>query len=217
METEIDHILKYAITLFTIINPLGIIPIFISMTKDYDLKELKTVSKSCALAVIITLIISLVIGQKILNFFGISIASFRIGGGLLIFTMAFSMISAKASSAKINRSELREHEESSDGTELGIVPLAIPLLAGPGAISTSIIHAQNFTGFDLWAGAIFVIVLIGVFILFSFRYSRIIGEKLGVIGLNVLTRIMGIILLALAIEMIAGGIKEILPVLKGVV
>ncbi|MCK5883126.1 MAG: NAAT family transporter [Bacteriovoracaceae bacterium] len=214
METAIDHILKYGITLFTIINPLGIIPIFLGMTKDHGLLELKKISKSCSIAVIITLIVSLVIGQKIINFFGISIASFRIGGGLLIFTMAFSMISAKASAAKINRSEIREQEASD--TELGIVPLAIPLLAGPGAISTSIIHAQRFNTVTHWLGAIGVIVTIGLFILLSFRYSRKIGERIGVIGLNVLTRIMGIILLALSIEMIAGGIKEILPVLKGI-
>lgn len=213
MEQATDQILKYAITLLSIINPLGILPIFLSMTNGLKLPIIKKVSKSSSIAVVITLSISMIIGQKLLNFFGISIASFRIGGGLLIFTMAFSMISARTNSMKISQKEIQEQEDSAN--EIGIVPLAIPLLAGPGAISTSIVHSQNFTTMFHWLGALLVILIIGSFIFLAFRYSRIISDKLGLIGLNIMTRIMGIILLALSIEMILGGIKDIIPILKG--
>ena len=109
-----------------------------------------------------------------------------------------------------------EIEEMQDLRELGIVPLAIPLLSGPGAISTSIIHAKSFSSPLHWVGAISSVILIGILVRFILAYSKRIGEKLGTIGQNVMTRIMGIILLAISIEMIIGGIKEILPILKGI-
>jgi multiple antibiotic resistance protein len=98
--------------------------------------------------------------------------------------------------------------------EIGIIPLAIPLLSGPGTISTSIIHAKNFTTSTHWIAAVIMVILVGFLIKIILSYSEIIGEKLGQIGLNVMTRIMGLILLSMAIEMIASGIKEIMPILK---
>ncbi len=211
MELAIEHILKFAITIFTTMNPLGAIPFYLSMTKDQEEEGLKHVRRACSLAVFVILMVSMLLGEKLLAFFGISLASFRIGGGLLIFTMAFGMISAKAAANKMTSSEIREQSQTD---EIGIVPLAIPLLAGPGTISTTIIHAQQFTTIYHWVGATLVSVLFGLLILYILAYGRKIGEKLGVTGLNVFTRIMGIILLALAIEMIIGGLKEIIPILK---
>lgn len=211
MEQMIEQILKFAITIFTTMNPLGAIPFYLSMTKDLEEKDLVTLRRVCSIAVTITLLVSMLIGEKLLGFFGISIASFRIGGGLLIFTMAFSMISAKASATKLNSSEIREQIRAE---EIGIVPLAIPLLAGPGTITTTIIHAQHFTSIYHWIGASLVCVAFGFLVLYILAYGRKIGDKIGVLGLNVFTRIMGIILLALSIEMIVGGLKDIIPILK---
>ena len=146
--------------------------------------------------------ISLVFGQPILNFFGIGIDSFRIGGGILIGSMAFSMLSAKP---KINEAEM----ENTKITEIGIVPLAIPLLSGPGAISTSIIHAEHFDTTVHWIGSAVAIFLIGIAIKLLFKFSRPIGKKLGQVGVNVMTRIMGLILMSLAVEFVVGGLKSI--------
>ena len=213
MNQAFEDTLKFSITLISILNPIGIIPIFLDLTKRNSESQILKIAQSCSIAVVITILISLVAGQYVLEFFGISIASFTIGGGILLSSMAFSMIQATSSNAKINDTEI---EEMQDLRELGIVPLAIPLLSGPGAISTSIIHAKSFSTIYHWVGVVLSVILIGLLVRYVLSYSKKIGEKLGTIGQNVMTRIMGIILLAIAIEMIIGGVKEILPILKGI-
>lgn len=208
---DTSDVIKFGITLLSIINPLGAIPVFLGFTKNHKNLNIKKVSYTTSIAVITTLLVSLFLGQTLLNFFGISIASFTIGGGLLLFTMAFSMISAHQSNAKINTEEIRSFDFE---REIGIIPLAIPLLSGPGAISTSIIYSKGFSHISHWMGAVIVILIIGLIIKMILSYADKIGDKLGQIGLNVMTRIMGLILLSMSIEMIAGGIKEIMPILK---
>ena len=214
MNQAFSDVVKFSITLISIINPLGAIPVFLGFTKNHKNLNIKNVTNTCATAVTITILISLLFGQMLLNFFGISVASFTIGGGFLLFTMAFSMISGQQSTSKINTEEIRSFDFE---REIGIIPLAIPLLSGPGAISTSIIHAKNFTTTAHWVIAIVMVVLIGILIKIILSYAENIGERLGQIGLNVMTRIMGLILLSMSIEMIAAGIKEILPALKGAI
>ncbi len=209
MESLLTDTLKFGLALLSIINPLGAIPIFLAITRENSEEEIKKISSTCSMAIFVTIIISLLIGQKILLFFGISIASFRIGGGFLLFTMALAMIKAKNSSAKLNREEM----ESYDPTEVGIVPLAIPLLAGPGAISTSIIKAEALSGIYSWISIALIVLFISIIVKFVLRFSRTIGEKMGNLGLNVMTRIMGLILMALAIEFVTGGLKDIFPAL----
>ncbi|MBC7713112.1 MAG: NAAT family transporter [Rhizobacter sp.] len=212
MNPAISDILKFSITLISIINPLGAIPVFLGFTKHHKNLNTRNVTNTCSAAVGITILVSLVCGQALLNFFGISVASFTIGGGLLLFTMAFSMISGHQSTTKINNEEMKSIDFE---REIGIIPLAIPLLSGPGAISTSIIHAKNFTTPTHWIAGIVVVILISLIVKITLSYAEKIGEKLGQIGLNVMTRIMGLILLSMSIEMIAFGIREILPALKG--
>ena len=214
MNHAFSDVVKFSITLISIINPLGAIPVFLGFTKNHKNLNIKSVTNTCATACTITILVSLLFGQLLLNFFGISVASFTIGGGFLLFTMAFSMISGQQSTTKINTEEIRSFDFE---REIGIIPLAIPLLSGPGAISTSIIHAKNFTTTAHWVIAIIMVVLIGIFIKIILSYAENIGERLGQIGLNVMTRIMGLILLSMSIEMIAAGIKEILPALKGAI
>lgn len=199
---------KFGITLFSVLNPLGAIPIFLSLTKNNSDQEIKKISTTCAFTIFLTITVGMVFGGKILQFFGISIASFRIGGGILLGTMAFNMLSAKQHNSKINQDEI---DAKSNVDEIGIVPLAIPLLAGPGTISTSIIHAEKFNGFGEYVSSIIVTVLVSVVIKYILRFSRTIGSKIGTVGLNVMTRIMGLMLMALAVEFISGGVKQIFP------
>ena len=214
MNQAFSDVIKFSITLISIVNPLGAIPVFLGFTKNHKNLNIKNVTNTCAIACTVTILISLFFGQILLNFFGISVASFTIGGGFLLFTMAFSMISGQQSTSKINTEEIRTFDFE---REIGIIPLAIPLLSGPGAISSSIIHAKNFTTTAHWIIAIFMVILIGILIKIILSYAENIGERLGQIGLNVMTRIMGLILLSMSIEMIAKGIKEILPALKGAI
>ena len=214
MNQALSDVIKFSITLISIVNPLGAIPVFLGFTKNHKNLNIKNVTNTCAIACTVTILISLLFGQILLNFFGISVASFTIGGGFLLFTMAFSMISGQQSTSKINTEEIRTFDFE---REIGIIPLAIPLLSGPGAISSSIIHAKNFTTTAHWIIAIIMVILIGILIKIILSYAENIGERLGQIGLNVMTRIMGLILLSMSIEMIATGIKEILPALKGAI
>jgi multiple antibiotic resistance protein len=213
INAAISDVLKYSITLLSIINPLGAIPVFLGFTKYHKNLNIKNVTNTCAIACGVTILISLVFGQALLNFFSISVASFTIGGGFLLFTTAFSMISGQQSNTKINNDEIRSFDFE---REIGIIPLAIPLLSGPGAISTSIIHAKKFTTPTHWIAGVIMVIAIALAIKIILSYAEKIGERLGQIGLNVMTRIMGLILLSMSIEMIASGIKDIIPVLKGV-
>jgi len=212
VEQVISDTLKFGIGLISILNPIGVIPVFLSLTSRYSNHKIKLVARSCSITVAVTILISLFLGQKILGFFGISIASFTIGGGFLIFSMAFSMIRAQQTQAKMNQDEIDDAEETA---EIGIVPLAIPLLSGPGTISTSIIQAKHFNDITHWIGAVVIIFVVALIVYFILRNSRAIGDRLGKIGLNVMTRVMGLILLSISIEMIVSGVKEILPILKG--
>lgn len=213
LNPAITDVLKFFITLISIVNPLGAIPVFLGFVRNHNSINVKKLSSHTATAVTITILISLIGGQAVLNFFGISVASFTIGGGILLTTTAFSMISGQQSNSKINNDEIRSIDFE---REIGIIPLAIPLLSGPGAISTSIIHAKNFTTSIHWIAGIVMVLVVGLIIKIILSYADKIGEKLGQIGLNVMTRIMGLILLSMSIEMIAYGIKEIMPILKGV-
>lgn len=208
----LSDVMKFAITLLSILNPIGVIPIYLSLTERYSDEGVRNLTRTCVLTVMVTIFLTLAIGQQILNFFGISIASFTVGGGFLICSMAFSMISAKQSQAKINTEEM---EDFSDDREVGIVPLAIPLLAGPGVMSTSIIQAKSFTTTLHWVGAFIVVLLVGALIYVVFSSGKKIANRLGQVGLNVMTRIMGIILLAISIELISRGLLDIFPGLAG--
>ena len=211
MEASAVILFKLFISLASVLNPLGALPVYLTLTQENSRDEIKRIATSCSIAVFITIAVSLIFGQKILGFFGISVASFRVGGGVLLATMALSMLQAKRTSTKLNKQE--ERESSIDIKEIGIVPLAIPLLAGPGTISTSIIQAQSLQTPMLWAGAIMVCLLIGITVKLVLTFSRLIGRRLGTVGVNVMTRIMGLILMAMAVEFITGGLKEIFPAL----
>lgn len=213
MEEILTASLKFAVSLLAIADPLAAIPIFLATLQKNPKMNIRKLVTVVVNATCITLIISLFLGQSILNFFGISIASFTIAGGFLLFGMAFSMMQAHSSDAKITDDEIHGMKTEKD---VGVIPLAIPLLSGPGAISVSIIQSKKFESPGYWVGGVLAILFIGIVIRFSFLYAKPIGEKIGQTGLNVMTRIMGLILLAISIEMVASGIKELLPALRGI-
>jgi multiple antibiotic resistance protein len=203
---SMNDIMKFGISMYSVLNPLGAIPIFLTLTQWNSHEEIRKVAVICSSAVCVTLLVGIFLGNIILTFFGISIASFRVGGGVLIALMAIQMMNARSMETKLNSEEIQTQKMNQ---EIGIVPLAIPLLAGPGSISTSIIHANHFKTIWHWIGATIMIILISISIYYILHFSRLIGTKVGKIGLNVMTRIMGLILMALSVEFISSGIKEI--------
>jgi multiple antibiotic resistance protein len=158
----------------------------------------------------IILIVVLFSGDAILRFFGISVGSFRVGGGILILLMAISMLQARMSHVKQTEVKGLDSAES-----VAVPPLGTPLLAGPGAISTVILYAQRYTSVTHYLYMLGVIVLLICLTFLSFRLAHIIARLLGKTGINVVTRLMGIVMAAVGVEFIANGLKQLFPVLGG--
>lgn len=199
---------EIAVALFVIADPVAAIPIFITLTSGNTDQERKHTASITALTVATVLVSSIFIGQPLLRVFGISMASFRVGGGILILLMAISMLNARVSRTHSTPEEVQEGSEKDDPA---VVPLGIPLLAGPGAISTMIIYAHQAT--DVY-DTIFL-VLAGLFVAFTvwiaLRMADPIRQLLGKTGINIISRLLGLVLAAVAVEFIAGGLVQLLP------
>lgn len=203
-------IFQFFVGLFAAMNPLGIMPVFVSLTTHQDPVERNKTAYIASIAVASILIVSLLAGQFLLDFFSISLESFRIAGGMLLVSIAFTMMNGKLGEDKQNK---QEQSESISREQIGVVPLAMPLLAGPAAISSTIVYGSRYPGM------IDTMVLSLSVCLFSFgiwlllRLAPTIVKYLGQTGINVITRIMGLILGALGIEFIANGLRGLFPAL----
>ncbi|MBF0237998.1 MAG: YchE family NAAT transporter [SAR324 cluster bacterium] len=205
---EWNDYLKFGIGLFAIVDPVGVVPIFINMTSHYTRTQREKTAWLAALTVCGLLIGALIMGEALLNFFGITIASFRVAGGILILLIALSMVQARISPVKQTQEEATDAEERE---AIAIVPLGTPLLAGPGAISTVIIYAhrdQTVQHHLMLAGIIFII---GLSTWASFKVAEPISRLLGKTGINIVLRLMGLVMAAIGVEFIANGLKELFP------
>ena len=213
METgDISEYLKFFAALLAIVNPVGAIPIFINLTVDQDKGERNKNGFMAAISMGVILMVVLFSGEAILRFFGISVGSFRVGGGILILLMAISMLHAKISQVKQTEEEERD---SAARDSVAVVPLGTPLLAGPGAISTVILYAQRYKSISHYLVLLCVIIVLVGITAFSFRMAPSIARLLGKTGINVVTRIMGLIMAAVGVEFIANGLKQLFPLLGG--
>lgn len=203
---------KFFTGLLAIVNPIGAIPIFLSLTSSQGAKERNRISIVAATTVVLVLGVSLFMGETILNFFGITIASFRVAGGILILLIAVSMMHAKLSAAKQTEEETQDAAEKES---IAVVPMGLPLLAGPGAISTIILFAHRDSSLMHYLIGVADILLLAISVWLSFRLAPTIGRILGKTGINIVTRIMGLIIAALGVEFITNGLKQLLPGLAG--
>lgn len=205
--------IQFFIGLVAIINPFGILPVFVSMTAHQYATERNRTNMITSISVAIILLISLFVGELILNIFSISLDSFRIAGGLLIVTIAMSMISGKLSEEKQNKEE--KAADFSTVENIAVVPLAMPIMAGPGAISSTIVWASRYNSWTDWLGFSVAIVLFSFACYWLFRSGPMLVKMLGKTGSNVVTRIMGLILMSLGIEVIVAGVSNLFPALLG--
>ena len=208
-----SEFLKFAAALFAIMNPFGNIAIFLSITADRSDAERRKIASLTAAAVLITLLVAAVLGQQILALFGISVGAFRIAGGLIILILALSMLHAQPSGV---HHSAQEEDAGRAKDNPAVFPLAIPVIAGPGSMATVILYSQHAQGALGWTtiGAV-IVLLCGVLLLALYAADRV-AKFLGTTGINVLTRLMGMVLAAIAIEMIAGGLVELFPQLHKV-
>jgi multiple antibiotic resistance protein len=205
-------LLKPLVALLAIVNPVGVVPFFIHFTQALSPAERQRTIRVAAFTAFLVIAVSALAGLKIIEFFGISIASFQVGGGLLLLMSALSMLNAQPAESK--RGDLREGgQKAGQGASVAVVPLAIPLLTGPATISTMVIYSQRTRHW--WEVAVLVGygVVVAAATYLAFSASGHIARLLGRTGINIMTRLMGLILAALAVEIMADGLVKLFPVL----
>ncbi len=205
---DVLALVKSAFALFAIVDPVGVIPIFLLATRGYTRAQSRKAARLAALTVFGVLTVFTFAGQLILDFFGIRLAAFSVAGGLLLL-LALSMVQAHVSPQRQTEDEAIEAEEKD---AVGVVPLGVPLLAGPGAITHMIVAAGAARGEPVQQAALLIpVALVALSVWLSFRAAPVIERRLGRTGIHVVTRLMGLIIAAISIEMIASGLGKLFP------
>lgn len=192
-------------SLFTLINPLGTMPVFMAMTSELTIEQRTKTARKASLVALFTIIAFALTGQLLFNFFGISVNSFRIVGGVIFFIMGMDMLQARLSQVKIKENEVKSYI-----SDISITPLAIPMICGPGAITSVIVlmeDANTISKQIALFGAVILIIWLTYIILYS--SSKLI-KLLGQTGINVMMRIMGLIVMVIAVEFFFSGLKPII-------
>ncbi|MCL4780147.1 MAG: MarC family protein [Gammaproteobacteria bacterium] len=205
-------LMKPLIALLAIVNPIGVVPFFIHFTENLNRKQCLRTMQVSAFTAFLVIALSALAGLRIIEFFGISIASFQVGGGLLLLISALQMLNAQP--AETRPTDVSEGDEKLDaGSSIAVVPLTIPLLTGPATISTMVIYAERTQHW--WELAILVGygMVVGIAVYLAFLASGRIASLLGRTGINIMTRLMGLILAALAVEIMADGLMKLFPAL----
>ena len=203
---------KIFIALIALVNPLGVLPMFISLTQDFTPAQKQRAIRTAAFTVALVIGTCALLGEQIIKFFGISTASLQVAGGLLILLMSLSMLNAQPSGAKTTAEE-RDEAEHKD--TIGVVPLGIPLLTGPGAMSTVIVLAGKSNHVSDYVALIGSGVVIAALVWLTLQMAQPIARFMGRTGINIATRIMGLLVAAVAVEFIVEGLKTMLPALAG--
>jgi multiple antibiotic resistance protein len=207
-------LLKPLIALLAIVNPIGVVPFFIHFTQGFTAEQRRRTIRVSALTACLVVAISALAGLRIIEFFGISIASFQVGGGMLLLISSLQMLQAQQ--AETRKEDVDEGESKADaGASIAVVPLTIPLLTGPATISTMVIYSQQTTAW--WQVGVLMGygLVIGAAAFLALSAAGRIAKLLGQTGINVMTRLMGLILAALAVEIMADGLLKLFPALGG--
>jgi len=189
---NIEDLIRAVISLFIVVDPIGLIPLIISLMSNLTEEQSKKVLKSTFYTASSLLFVFALLGKELLNIFGVSISNFSIAGGLLLLLLSFELL--------IKGWELKGNDIS-----IGAVPLAFPLLVGPGAITTIIISTDRY-------GMIVTLISVGIVLaltMITFRFMNILNKLLGRLGSLIISRVMAILIAAIAIELIVTGIRNI--------
>ena len=206
--------LKPLVTLLAIVNPLAIVPFFIHYTQNFSPAQRRNTIRVSSFSAFVVIAISALAGLQILEFFGISLASFQVGGGMLLLTSALNMLNAQPAEAKTSTHELEDGvEKAAMGASIAVVPLTIPLLTGPATMSTVVIYADKDKTLLQMGTLVGYGVVVALATALCFSLAQPIARVLGKTGINVMTRLMGLILAALAVEVMSDGLTKLFPVL----
>ncbi|MBQ8770190.1 MAG: NAAT family transporter [Bacteroidaceae bacterium] len=205
MDTIIPYALLCFTSFFTLTNPLGTMPVFLTMTNGLSDNERKHIIKRATIVSIVILIAFTLCGQFLFKFFGISTNGFRIAAGFIILKIGYDMLQARYSNAKLKEDEIKAYVN-----DISITPLSIPMLCGPGAIANGIILMSDATTWELKVTLVATIVIVYILSYVILRLSTRLVKLIGETGNNVMMRLMGLILMVIAVECFVGGLKPIL-------
>ena len=204
-----DAIVPFALlcftSFFTLTNPLGTMPVFLTMTNGMDEKERKHIVKRATIISFIILIAFTFCGQFLFKFFGISTNGFRIAAGIIIMKIGYDMLQARYTNTKLRDEEIKTYAD-----DISVTPLSIPMLCGPGAIANGIILMDDANTWALKGTMVGVIALVYILTYIILRLSTRLVVLMGETGNNVMMRLMGLILMVIAVECFVGGVKPIL-------
>lgn len=209
---EFGDFIKFYISLLVVCNPFSAIPAVLAFTRSKSLEEKKNTALVASFAIAVILLLSIWIGSPLLSFFDIRLSAFQLAGGFVLFLLALSMLSAEDSSISHAPDDQKEAKKK---TSIAVVPLAIPIIAGPGAISTAIVFNTNFPGLPngliMTACGLLVALTLGICLYFATRLEKLLGYT----GMNIMGRIGGLILAAIAVETMSKGMIGLFPGLAG--
>ena len=206
MDTDFaTYVLLCFTSFFTLINPLGTMPVFLTMTQSLSEKERAQVVKKATIVAFIIMITFAIFGKFLFMFFGLSTNGFRLVGGIIIFKIGYDMLQAKYTRVKLSDSEIKDY-----ANDISITPLAIPMLCGPGAIANAIVLMQDAPTPLYQVALISVIALMFFLTYIILRAATRLVEIIGETGNNVMMRLMGLILMVIAVECFVSGAKPIL-------
>jgi multiple antibiotic resistance protein len=189
------------VTLFVIVDPIGLTPLFIALTRGMDAGERRTVALRACLTAAILLCVFAALGEQVLGFVGISMPAFRIAGGVLLFLTALDMLFER-------RARRREDQTGEERPDPSVFPLGMPLIAGPGSIATVILLAGQRPGPEGLALVVAVMLAVLAVVLAMFLTSGLLARLLGRTGINVVTRLLGMLLAALSVQFILDGLRD---------
>ena len=201
-------------SILIIVNPLGATLIYVSLTSNLDRPMRDSIARdSCRFAILLLLVVA-VLGAWILQIFGISLEAFRIAGGILLFGIGMEMVYAKTSRTKLTATE---KYESRDMEDIAIMPIAIPMIAGPGAITTTIVLMNEAIALTpLAIGVVFASIILSIVITYyMMKNSDYIISKIGQREYRAINRLMGMLLIAIAVQFVLTGIRSAFPMLAG--
>ncbi len=204
------EIIQFIVAMIIMMNPLGSLSIFLELTRKSSMLEQRKTAVEATIAMLIIMLITLWSGREVLSLFGITIPAFRFAGGIILLIMGFSMLQSKESPVSHTSAD---DEAAKQRQSIGIVPIALPLIVGPGAMSTLIIGASDFPQLlnKFWMSIICILltVAMGLMLYFAAAIAKAVGASI----IKVVTRIMGMIIMAIAVGMLADGLVGLLPIL----
>ena len=204
---ELQYLLFCLSTLFTVVNPLGITPIFAAMTEKFSNDDQKRIAQKGILTGSIVLIVFTLLGSFIFRFYGITVEAFQIMGGVIFFRSGLRMLDAQVGRSRTTQSE---RDEFKDGDELAISPIGVPLITGPGAITGVVILSGKGTSeYSILVLLLSVIITMSLFYLIL-RASNYLAKRIGIAGMRVIERMMGLILMVIAVQFIINGVETII-------